>query len=142
MLPGTVTSCGGQVQALVEKAAPGEPRADEIPREPEERSAIFSADPHFWRLGLLLPLQGQPVEPAARRRFLAVRSQVQETSRAFFQAVLGEFIADGRRERVLARYFMAVADGIFIAAQAEGLGDPEARAGAPYWANTGPDPAW
>ncbi len=45
-------------------------------------------DPRFWRLGLLLVLEGTSVEPEARQRFLDLRRAAQDTVQGYFEAVL------------------------------------------------------
>lgn len=96
------------------------------------RSAVASiaTNPHFWRLGLMLSLERQPIEPSARQRFVEIRSRVLDDLTRFWQHALadrGEPHLDepglGGRCRLLARFTMATADGLFIAAQTEGDDD-------------------
>lgn len=87
--------------------------------------ASIATNPHFWRLGLMLSLERQPVEPTARQRFVEIRARVLDDLARFWHHVLthrGE-PDTGDRSRLLARFTMATADGLFIAAQTEGQED-------------------
>ncbi|MDH4074793.1 MAG: TetR/AcrR family transcriptional regulator [Acidimicrobiia bacterium] len=100
---------------------PGERRAEAL--VVQIRSAIDSiaTSPEFWRLGLMLSLERQPVEPQARARFLEIRQRVQAGMARWWAEVLPE----GHRERspglpeLLARFTMAASDGIFISVQVD-----------------------
>ena len=88
------------------------------------RSAIGSiaAKPEFWRLGLLLSLQRQPVERQARLLFKDIRRRVIGNMASFWLHVL----PPGHKHRapdlpeLLARVTMAAADGLFVSAQIDG----------------------
>jgi AcrR family transcriptional regulator len=105
-------------------------RADATAERIRRAVESISANPEFWRLGLMLTLEHQAVEPTARQRFLDIRRFVLDNLARFWEAVL----PPGHEERtrglpqLLARYTMATADGIFIAAQAEGEEDLSAMA--------------
>ncbi len=75
--------------------------------------------PDFLRLGLMLILDQRPEEPAARRRFhesrLEMLGRLEEIYRAFFTGL--DAPAVGR----LARFTLAGADGLFVAANDEHL---------------------
>jgi len=92
--------------------------------------ASISSSPEFWRLGLMLALECQAVEPTARRRFLEIRRVVLERLADFWRAALPPPSQRQNPELPgrLARFTMATSDGIFVAAQAEGGGDLEALA--------------
>ena len=88
------------------------------------RSAIGSVTtkPEFWRLGLLLSLQRQPVERQARLLFKEIRRRVIANMALFWRYVLPaghERRAPGLPE-LLARFTMAAADGLFVSAQIDG----------------------
>ncbi len=87
--------------------------------------ASIASNPEFWRLGLMLTLERQPVEPTSRRRFIEIRGMVLENLADFWRRVLPEGHerrTPGLPER-MARFTMAAADGLFVAAQAEGGDD-------------------
>ncbi|MGH1488313.1 MAG: TetR/AcrR family transcriptional regulator [Acidimicrobiales bacterium] len=92
--------------------------------------ASVSSSPEFWRLGLMLALESQPVEPTARRRFLKIRRIVLERLADFWRAALPPESGRSNPELParLARFTMAASDGIFVAAQAEGGDDLAALA--------------
>jgi len=79
--------------------------------------------PDFLRLGLMLVLEHRPREPAARRRFIEVRQVVRERLSTFYGAYFDELKPADVRS--LAELTLALADGFFIAAEADGtdLGD-------------------
>ena len=85
------------------------------------RSAVKSiaSSPEFWRLGLMLALERQAIEPEARRRFIEIRRSVLDSLAAFWDQALPA----GHSERspgmpaLFARFTMATSDGIFISAQ-------------------------
>jgi AcrR family transcriptional regulator len=88
------------------------------------RSAVDSiaASPEFWRLGLMLSLERQPIERKARQRFKEIRRHVIDSAAAFWRRIL----PDGHDKHVpelLARFTMATADGLFVSAQIDGEGD-------------------
>jgi AcrR family transcriptional regulator len=103
----------------------GRSRADAIAERIQRAVASISANPEFWRLGLMLTLEHQVVEPTARQRFLEIRRFVLDNLAHFWQAVLppGHEERTPRLPELLARYTMATADGLFVAAQAEGEHD-------------------
>lgn len=75
-------------------------------------------DPRFWRLGLLLVLEGTSVEPEARQRFLDLRRAAQGTVQAYFEAVLHPSLQAGDPTLcgVLAQHVVAAWDGTCLAA--------------------------
>ena len=85
------------------------------------RSAIDSiaASPEFWRLGLMLSLERQPVERRARRRFQEIRRHVIDSMARFWRRALPAGHDKGL-PLLLARFSMATADGLFVAAQIDG----------------------
>lgn len=76
--------------------------------------------PDFLRLGLMLCLERRPDEPLARRLFLQVRDEAYRRTVASY----GEFFdeLDDAGVRQLATFTMAMADGLFIAAEIDGDG--------------------
>ncbi len=78
-----------------------------------------ATNPEFWRLGLLLSLQRQPVEPQARLLFKEIRRRVIANMASFWRHVL----PPGHERRapdlpeLLARFTMTTADGLFVSAQ-------------------------
>lgn len=105
----------------------------EPPADPRDRHTVLrehfcevvasiSARPEFWRLGLMLALERQDVEPTARRRFLEIRRLVLDRLAEFWRAALP---ADSRQHNpqlpeLMAQFTMAASDGLFVGAQAEG----------------------
>ena len=106
----------------------GESRRAAVGEQVRHMIASISDSPEFWRLGMMLALERQAVEPSARRRFIEIRSQVIDNLADFFATVLNEDHRPGL-PRLMARFTMATADGIFIAARAEGDDDLPALAG-------------
>ncbi len=87
----------------------------------------IATSPEFWRLGLMLALERQEVEPEARRSFIEIRRAVLNNMAAFWRGALDHAAADDTgveaaadRAELLARFTMATADGIFVAAQVDG----------------------
>ena len=105
--------------------ADGESRADALGQRIRMAVDSIATSPEFWRLGLMLSLERQPVEPQARARFQDIRRRVQANMARWWAAVLPE----GHEERspglpeLLARFTMAASDGIFISAQVDGSVD-------------------
>lgn len=101
--------------------APGQRRADALALQIRSAIDSIATSPEFWRLGLMLSLERQPVEPRARARFLEIRQRVQAGMARWWAGVLPE----GHRERspglpeLLARFTMAASDGIFISVQVD-----------------------
>jgi AcrR family transcriptional regulator len=99
--------------------ARGASRRDELANRIRSAIASIATNPEFWRLGLLLSLQRQPVERRARQLFKHIRRRVIANMAAFWQHVLPR----GHRRRApglpeaLARITMATADGLFVSAQ-------------------------
>jgi len=94
-------------------------RRDELKARIRSAIASIATNPEFWRLGLLLSLQRQPVEPQARLLFKEIRRRVIANMASFWKHVLPpghERRAPGLPD-LLARFTMATADGLFVAAQ-------------------------
>ena len=105
-------------------------RPDVLRQNFRDMVASISSSPEFWRLGLMLALERQAIEPTARRRFLEIRHIVLERLADFWRSALP---LEGQRENPklpvrLARFTMATSDGFFVAAQAEGETDLDALA--------------
>ncbi|MEZ5378029.1 MAG: TetR/AcrR family transcriptional regulator [Acidimicrobiales bacterium] len=95
-------------------------RADAIARRIHDSIDSIASSPEFWRLGLMLALERQDVEPTARRRFIEIRAMVLDDLAEFWRRALPErAVATPEAPRLLASFTMAAADGIFVAAQSE-----------------------
>jgi len=95
--------------------------------EKRVRGAITSTtrQPEFWRLGVMLGLEKRPREPAARRRFLEVRVEVQQHIADWWRLAPGaqRLGDDLDLQCLLAQLTLAWLDGLFVAAQTDpGLG--------------------
>ncbi|MFV0524916.1 MAG: TetR/AcrR family transcriptional regulator [Acidimicrobiales bacterium] len=101
----------------------GEDLGQLVARRIERAVASIASNPHFWRLGLLLALENHPVEPTARQRFIEIRTRVIDNMARFWSGVLGDRGGPDDPSRRLARFTMAVADGLFVGAQVEGTAD-------------------
>jgi AcrR family transcriptional regulator len=115
-----------QAMPAWEPPAPGQTRQDAVAERIRRAVDSIASSPEFWRLGLMLSLERKPVEPQARARFQEIRRVVQEGMARFWQQVLPPEpeLRTTDLPRLLARYTMACADGIFIAAQADEDFDP------------------
>lgn len=105
-------------------------RSDVLRQNFRDMVASISSSPEFWRLGLMLALERQPIEPTARRRFLEIRHIVLERLADFWRASLplGSQRKNPELPVRLARFTMATSDGFFVASQAEGETDLDALA--------------
>jgi AcrR family transcriptional regulator len=74
----------------------------------------------FLRLGLMLALERRSEEPAARRMFISVRREALRRTESSYANLFPELGARAVRE--LASLSMAMADGVFIAAE---MGDEQ-----------------
>jgi len=81
--------------------------------------ALFDA-PHFLRLGLMLTLERRPEEVSARTMFLQTRDEAYRRTVASYTSLFTEL--DSSAVRQLATFTMAMADGLFIAAEVDGEG--------------------
>lgn len=79
----------------------------------------IATEPDFWRLGMLLTLEGDPASSKARTAFLDIRTSVLDELTGFWQRL---FRSTGKSRpataKKLARFMMAATDGLFIAAHA------------------------
>lgn len=113
----------------------------EAPADPADRHGVLRANfrdmvtsistsPEFWRLGLMLALERQAVEPTARRRFLEIRRMVLARLAEFWRATLPGDTPKRTAQlpELLAQFTMATSDGLFVAAQAEGEANLQAVA--------------
>ncbi|MFV0259597.1 MAG: TetR/AcrR family transcriptional regulator [Acidimicrobiales bacterium] len=101
----------------------GQDRREVVAERIDRAVASIASNPHFWRLGLMLALEHHPVEPTARQRFIDIRTRVIDNMDRFWNGVITGGGAPDARSRRLARFTMAVADGLFVAAQVEGPAD-------------------
>ncbi len=94
-------------------------RGDEIAARIRSVVGSIAANPEFWRLGLMLSLQRQPAELQARQRFKEIRGRVIAGLASFWRHVLpaGHLRRSPDLPDLLARIFMATADGLFVSAQ-------------------------
>jgi AcrR family transcriptional regulator len=94
-------------------------RRDDLRRRIRSAIASIATNPEFWRLGLLLSLQRQPVEAQARLLFKEIRRRVIANMAAFWKQVLppGHARRAPGLPELLARFTMATADGLFVSAQ-------------------------
>lgn len=100
-------------------------RHDELKARIRAAIASIATNPEFWRLGLLLSLQRQPVEARARLLFKEIRRRMIANMASFWKHVLPrghERRAPGLPD-LLARFTMAAADGLFVSAQIDSVGD-------------------
>ncbi|MBP2369257.1 TetR/AcrR family transcriptional regulator [Pseudonocardia parietis] len=100
------------------------PRSEQIEAQLRQAATGFARQPGFWRFGLMLALEQRPVEPAARTRFLQIRTEVVARIGAWWEGALAaEFPAAGLPDvspevpRQLAQLTLAAMDGLFIAGQ-------------------------
>lgn len=100
---------------------PGQSTAEVVSARVRRAIDSIATNPEFWRLGLMLSLERQVVEPAAKQRFIAIRRSVLNGMATFWRAVLGELGVDhvDQRAELLARFAMATADGVFVSAQVD-----------------------
>ena len=75
--------------------------------------------PDFLRLGLMLTLERRPSEPTARQRFQVTRVETLARLRRYLRRVF-ESLGDAEIEQ-LAVLTLAGSDGLFIAAESEGI---------------------
>ncbi|MBS0640725.1 MAG: TetR/AcrR family transcriptional regulator [Proteobacteria bacterium] len=97
----------------------GEARREEIAARIRSAIESIAAGPEFWRLGLLLSLERQPAEHAARRMFQEVRQRAIADMVSFWNHVLPEHHATQAPGLpvLLAQITMATVDGLFISVQ-------------------------
>jgi AcrR family transcriptional regulator len=75
--------------------------------------------PDFLRLGLMLILQRRPEEPSARARFLEARAVSRADVARLYATTFPDLDAAGRV--ALVTLTMALADGLFVAGEADGI---------------------
>lgn len=97
-------------------------RRDELALRIRSAVGSITTKPEFWRLGLLLSLQRQPVERQARLLFKEIRRRVIASMASFWKHVLppGHARRAPGLPELLARFTMAAADGLFVSAQIDG----------------------
>jgi AcrR family transcriptional regulator len=100
---------------LPEAVAPEE----QLHRGMRRTGAAIAEFPDFLRLGLMLVLERRPEEPTARRKFLEVRRVAAERARTLYAAVFTDLGSDDID--ALVTLTLALADGLFIAREADGL---------------------
>lgn len=92
-----------------------------------EASRAIAESPEFWRLGLMLGLENRPKEPAARQRYLVVRAETRAAISEWWRRMLPAEALEqhpGSADR-LARFHLAVMDGLFIGVRANPAWDVE-----------------
>ena len=75
--------------------------------------------PDFLRLGLMLILERRPVEPTARKKFVETRRTAAERIKTFYATFFSAL--SGNEIESLVTLSVALADGLFVAEQVEGL---------------------
>ncbi|MEU9018473.1 helix-turn-helix domain-containing protein [Actinomadura sp. NPDC048394] len=93
----------------------GDP-AEEV-RDRLQRASHSIADrPEFWRLGLMLGLANRSKEPAARRRYIEVRTETRVAIRTWWEQVLSGSDPERARDVAerMARFHLAVMDGLYM----------------------------
>lgn len=85
-----------------------------------QASRAIAESPEFWRLGLMLGLENRPKEPKARVRYLAVRDETRVAIQAWWTEVLPTEVVEQHPESAerLARFHLAVMDGLFVGVRA------------------------
>jgi AcrR family transcriptional regulator len=111
-----------QWRATLPKWAPptrGSSRHDELAVRIRSAIGSITTKPEFWRLGLLLSLERQPVERQARLLFKEIRRRVIANMASFWSRALpaGHERRSPGLPELLARFTMAAADGLFVSAQ-------------------------
>lgn len=112
----------GQWSAAVSvpAAVPDGTTADELFRLAMHRTgAAIAQFPDYLRLGLMLILERRPQEPTARGKFLQVRREAAGRARALYGVVFPDL--DDEAAGALVTLTMALADGLFVAREADGL---------------------
>jgi AcrR family transcriptional regulator len=87
---------------------------EQIHRRLHRAGAAFTESPEFWRLGLMLALERRVVEPAAKRRFLEVRRETRDAIADWWRRILPSGQDDDETATRLARFHLAVMDGLYI----------------------------
>jgi AcrR family transcriptional regulator len=107
--------------------AEGASRRDELAVRIRSAIRSIATNPEFWRLGLLLSLQRQPVELQARQQFKEIRRRVIASMADFWRQALppGHERRTPGLPELLARFTMATADGLFVSAQIDDDDDHE-----------------
>lgn len=99
---------------------PADATADELFRIGMRRTgAAIARFPDYLRLGLMLILERRPQEPTARGKFLQVRREAAGRARALYGVVFPDL--DDEAAGALVTLTMALADGLFVAREADGL---------------------
>lgn len=94
-------------------------RLTHIRRRMRSVAHSFVVSPGFWKLGLMLALEKREPEPSARIRFLTVRHDTQADLADWWQQILPADVTtrDASLPARLARYHLAVVDGLYIGLQ-------------------------
>jgi AcrR family transcriptional regulator len=103
-----------------ERVETGDP-AEEVRDRLQRASRAIADRPEFWRLGLMLGLANRPKEPAARRRYIEVRTETRLAIRTWWEQVLGTGDPERRREVAdrMARFHLAVMDGLYLGVRSD-----------------------
>jgi hypothetical protein len=89
-----------------------------------QNAHALASFPDFLRLGLMLILERRPREATARRKFMEGRRITEERLHAFYVRFFAHL--DDSDVRSLAQLTLAMADGYFIAREADDIDLPEA----------------
>lgn len=100
--------------------------AEDVRVRLQRASRAIAESPEFWRLGLMLGLERRTKEPAARRRYLEVRSETRAAIRSWWAQVLPEGGPAAQPDAAdrLAHFHLAVMDGLFIGVRTDRGWDP------------------
>ena len=94
------------------------PRAQRLRLMMQRTAEALLESGDFLRLGLMLALERRPEEPSARRMFLRTREEALRRTIVSYGELFPELDADAIGQ--LATFTMAMADGLFIAAEIDG----------------------
>jgi AcrR family transcriptional regulator len=110
----------GWVQTLEQADLPDDATLEEIVHLNFQRNGhALAGFPDFLRLGLMLILERRPREATARQKFMQVRSVTWERVYDFYRMLFADL--EDNDLRWLARLTLALADGFFIAREAENI---------------------
>jgi AcrR family transcriptional regulator len=100
----------------------------EVRRRLRAAGRALLVSPEFWRLGLMLAVERRAKEPAARRRYVEVRDETARAIAGWWSAVLPSDLLedDATLPDRLARFHLALMDGLFVGRRADERWDVEA----------------
>lgn len=104
-----------KVMSDIGPATEGTPLEAQVEHQSFQAIKALALVPDFLRLGLMLALEKRPEEPAARKMFREVRANALKNSKKTYQGLLPDLDTDDID--AIARYSIALADGMFVAKQ-------------------------